>query len=159
MKKIMIDVRERDEYAAEHIAGSLNLPLTELHTLSAMTPLLKSCEVVLICRSGSRATMAKEHFDGASLQSAVYAGGILAWKSGGNPTQRQAKTRVSLFRQVQIIVGAIVTLLSLGAFFGDRSFALGAAAIGSGLIFAGVSGICMLANVLKRFPWNKVSRA
>jgi len=159
MKKIMIDVRERDEYAAEHIAGSLNFPLTELHTLSAMTPLLQSCEVVLVCRSGSRATMAKEHFDGAALQSAVYAGGILAWKAEGNPTQRQAKTRVSLFRQVQIIVGAMVMLLSLGAFFGDKSFALGAAAMGGGLFFAGVSGICMLANVIKRFPWNKVSRA
>jgi hypothetical protein len=36
---------------------------------------------------------------------------------------------------------------------------LGSAAMGGGLFFAGVSGICMLANVLKRFPWNKVSRA
>ena len=159
MEKIIIDVRERDEYAAEYIPGSLNLPLTELHALSAMTPLLKSCEVVLICHSGSRATMAKAHFEGAGLQPQVYTGGIMAWKSEGKPTQQQTKTKVSLFRQVQIIVGAMVMVLSLAAYFGDRSFALGAAAIGGGLFFAGVSGICMLANVLKRLPWNKVSPA
>lgn len=159
MEKIMIDVRERDEYAAEHVPGSLNLPLTEIHALSAMAPLLKSCEVVLVCRSGSRAAMAKAHFDTAALKSSVHPGGILAWKSEGKPTQRHAKSTVSLFRQVQIIVGALVMGLSALAYFVDTVFALGALVMGGGLFFAGVSGTCMLAILLKHLPWNRVGRA
>ncbi len=159
METIMIDVRERDEYAAEHVPGSLNLPLTEIHTVSAMAPILKSCEVVLMCRSGSRASMAKSHFEASGLQSKVYAGGILDWKAEGKPTQRHGKSKISLFRQVQITVGAIVMLLSGLAYLVDGVFALAALAVGGGLFFAGASGTCVLAGFLKHMPWNRISRA
>jgi rhodanese-related sulfurtransferase len=159
MEKMIIDVRERDEYAAEHVPGSMNLPLTELHALPAMAPILKSCELVLMCRSGNRAKMAKESFDALGVHSAVYAGGIQAWKAEGLSTQRRGKTTLSLFRQVQIVVGAMVIGLSLLAYFSSSVFALGAAAVGGGLFFAGVSGMCLLASVLKALPWNKVPRA
>jgi rhodanese-related sulfurtransferase len=159
MEQIIIDVRERDEYAAEHVPASLNLPLTEMHSLSAMSPLLRSSDIVLMCRSGNRAKMAKESFDALGLRSSVYSGGIVGWKSAGKPTQKKGRTTISIFRQVQIAVGAMVLGLSLLAYFHNPVFALVAAFMGGGLFFAGASGICLLATALKRLPWNTVSRA
>ncbi len=159
MEKMIIDVRERDEFAADHVAASLNVPLTEMHSLSAMAPMLKSCEVVLMCRSGKRATMAKESFDALGLRSSVYVGGIMGWKASGKPTQKKGRTTISIFRQVQIAVGAMVLVLSLLSYFYNSAFSLVVALMGGALFFAGASGMCMLATVLKALPWNKVSRS
>ena len=30
-------------------------------------------------------------------------------------------------------------------------------AVGAGLLFAGASGVCMMANVLRRAPWNRAA--
>lgn len=159
MKELIIDVRERDEYASEHIPGSLNVPLTHIQDLNALKPMLDGRTLVLMCRSGRRAAMAKDTCDTLGLAATVYEGGILAWKNDGKPTQRNSNSQLSLFRQVQIIVGGMVLMLSLLAYISAPSFALGTAALGGGLFFAGISGHCMLASLLKKLPWNKVSQS
>jgi len=55
---VYIDVREPDEYAAGHVPGIMNLPLSTLSEDSANFS--KDAEVVIICRSGNRSMQAAE---------------------------------------------------------------------------------------------------
>jgi hypothetical protein len=58
-------------------------------------------------------------------------------------------------RQVQIAAGALVLLGLLLALLLSPWFALLSAAVGAGLIFAGLSGFCGLAELLQRLPYNR----
>jgi phage shock protein E len=55
MKRIIIDVREPEEYAMGAVSGAVNVPLSRINkeALEAHAP--KDAEVILYCRSGSRA--------------------------------------------------------------------------------------------------------
>lgn len=55
---VYIDVREPDEYAAGHVPGIMNLPLSTLSEDSANFS--KDAEIVIICRSGNRSMQAAE---------------------------------------------------------------------------------------------------
>ncbi len=60
MDRIIIDVREPEEYAAGHVSGAVNVPPDEL--LSGPKQLIdvpKNVEIILYCRSGSRSAVAK----------------------------------------------------------------------------------------------------
>lgn len=56
---VLVDVRERDEYARVHIDGSLWLPVGEIVSRHAEIPSDKN--VLLICRSGVRSGLAAEY--------------------------------------------------------------------------------------------------
>jgi hypothetical protein len=57
-------------------------------------------------------------------------------------------------RQVQITAGGLVLLGTvLGATVQPLFYGL-AAFVGAGLMFAGISGTCAMATVLRRMPWN-----
>ena len=58
-------------------------------------------------------------------------------------------------RQVQIAAGSMVVLgVLLGAFV-TPGFYLLSGFVGAGLVFAGVTGTCGLAQVLRMMPWNR----
>ena len=53
---IVVDVREKDEFASGHIQGAINLPLTSLEKSYDRLPLDK--KVVLYCNSAARSNSA-----------------------------------------------------------------------------------------------------
>lgn len=58
-------------------------------------------------------------------------------------------------RQVQIAAGGVVVLgMALGALVHPGFHAL-AAVVGAGLVFAGASGTCALASLLRKMPWSR----
>ena len=60
MDRVIIDVREPEEYATEHVSGAINVPLaTLLANPKQLTNVSKDVELVLYCRTGSRSAMAK----------------------------------------------------------------------------------------------------
>ena len=57
-------------------------------------------------------------------------------------------------RQVQIVVGSLSAIGAILAIAVNPWFALLPLILGCGLLFAGITGICGLALLLARMPWN-----
>ncbi len=156
---VVIDVREPDEHAAERIAGARLVPLSKFD--AARVPGENGKRLVLHCKSGRRAAEAIARLDAAGRAGGLsLAGGIDAWKAAGLPVERAAgRVPIPIIRQVQITAGSIVFVGTLLGAFLDRWFLVLPAFIGAGLVFAGVSGTCGMAAMLRFMPWNKALRA
>lgn len=151
-----IDVREYPEFAGGHIAGSELTPLGTLAEASAAWE--RAQPVMLVCRSGRRAEEARRLLAARGFLSVeVLAGGIEAWREQGKPLVSIARRPWSLERQVRIAAGSLVLLTLVLAAAVSRYFLLATAAVGAGLVFAGISDICMMASLLGRMPWNRRS--
>ena len=84
-------------------------------------------------------------------------GGLDAWKKAGLPVRDNAKAPLPMNRQVQITAGTLVLAgVLVGGFIHPAGYAL-SGFIGAGLIFAGASGWCGMANVLAAMPWNRTA--
>lgn len=84
---LIVDVREPAEFAAEHIEGAVNVPLSRFDP--DRLPCDKGRTLVLQCRSGSRSRMALEKCSAAQAAIDTHlAGGIEAWKRAGLPVAR-----------------------------------------------------------------------
>ncbi len=152
-RAILVDVREADEYAREHVPGARLQPLSRLAADGVAGAPGKI--MVLICNSGNRSRQAAgallpEHPDLAHLE-----GGIQAWKRAGLPVVRDREAPLPLMRQVQIAAGSLVLLGLLLALLLSPWFALLSAFVGAGLITAGLTGFCGMAELLQRLPYNR----
>jgi len=85
-RMVLVDVREPNETALERFPDSVLEPLSSFDP--AAIPVPAGREVVFACRSGRRSVTASL---AAQEQGYVYAshlaGGILAWKAAGLPTE------------------------------------------------------------------------
>jgi rhodanese-related sulfurtransferase len=156
---LAVDVREPDEHAREAIAGAVSLPLSRL----GVTPCPAAPDQPLLfhCKSGARTEGAAAALaDLAGQRDAfVLAGGLDAWKQAGLPVRLDRRQPMPLMRQVQIAAGSLGLLgVVLGVLVSPGFYAL-SAFVGAGQIFAGVSGTCMMADLLRRMPWNAVPAA
>lgn len=68
---------------------------------------------------------------------------------------RDSRQPIELMRQVQIAAGSMVVLgVVLGVLVAGPFYIL-SAFVGAGLVFAGLTGTCGLASLLRRMPWNR----
>ncbi len=158
MNSIIIDVREKDEFEAEHIENSIHIPLSEFKKRApALFKTFFDKQVVLMCRSGKRASLAAS--EAASFNEGVrvdvFQGGILEWKKQGKPTFTTKKAHLPIIRQVQLIAGSLVLIGTLLSYFVNPGFIFLAGFVGAGLTVAGATGFCGMAELLARMPWNK----
>jgi sulfur dioxygenase len=152
----ILDVRTPLEFESEHIEGALNIPLGQLD--SRLEDLAEQQDVVIVCRTGVRATIAAESLARAGGRARVLDGGMLAWRRARLPV-REGRKRLAVDRQVQLIAGSMVlTGVVLGTFLNPWFLAL-AAFFGAGLTFAGATGTCGLALILMKLPWNRTTPA
>jgi rhodanese-related sulfurtransferase len=83
---LLVDVREPNETALERFPDAVLVPLSSFDPAAIPTP--GGREVVFACRSGRRSVTASQ---AAQTQGFAYgshlAGGILAWKAAGLPTE------------------------------------------------------------------------
>lgn len=155
---VLIDVREPDEFRAEHIASAASVPVASVS--QGMAALPKGQKIVFQCLSGGRAGRVRETVAAALPDSEVYnlEGGITGWKAAGLPVIGAASKGAAfplLFRQVQIAVGSLLLIvLTIGWLVSPAAYAV-AGAISAMLVFAGVTGWCGMAMLLSRLPWNK----
>lgn len=84
---MIVDVREPDEFAAGHIPGAHNLPLSRFDPAQLPDPGGK--RLILSCAGGRRSAMALDRC--AAAKAAVdshLAGGFGAWTAAGLPVER-----------------------------------------------------------------------
>jgi glyoxylase-like metal-dependent hydrolase (beta-lactamase superfamily II)/rhodanese-related sulfurtransferase len=150
----VLDVRSPLEFESEHIDGAMSIPLEQLDARIEEVP--EGRDVVVVCRTGIRSTIAVETLGRAGRRARVLEGGILAWRRAGLPL-REGRKRLPVDRQVQLIAGTMVlTGVALGALVNPWFLAL-AGFFGAGLTFAGATGTCGLALVLLKMPWNRLA--
>lgn len=151
----VIDVRSADEYQQEHVAGSINLPLD---TVLEHTETLRAYpHVYLYCRSGNRSGQACARLHQAHIPHATsITGGLEEMRSAGFVTTA-AKPGLPLQQQVLLGAGSIVTLGLVLSFTVHPWFQALSWFAGGGLMYAGLSGNCLLARLLLHMPWNRRS--
>lgn len=153
---ILVDIRERDEHARERIAEAHHLPLSRLE--EAELALHDGRPVIFHCRSGARtlANSPRLAVRAGDCEAFVIEGGLDGWRRAGLPVTVDRRQPIDIQRQVQIGAGA----LGLGGtLLGDLVsawFFLVPAFVGTGLLFAGLTGFCGMARVLAHAPWNRV---
>jgi rhodanese-related sulfurtransferase len=89
-RAVLVDVRERSEYEAEHIEGAALVPLGRLRR--AALPAHDGRNIVIMCRMGGRGQAACQRLRAEmSAHETIYhlEGGILAWKRAGFPVANE----------------------------------------------------------------------
>jgi rhodanese-related sulfurtransferase len=157
----LIDVREPAEFAAEHIAGAMLVPLSKFD--ARQLPDTGGQKLVLQCKSGARARQACARLNADRHPDVwVLEGGIEGWKQAGLPTVKAAGGSgggMDLQRQTQLAIGLLVLAGTILSALVSRWFLVVTGLIGCGLVFAGLSGTCALGLLIARLPWNQCGAA
>ncbi len=83
-KRVLLDVREYDEYAASHLSGAINIPLNALPARLKEVPADKP--VIVVCATGNRSRSGASAFARAGYAE-VYnlQGGTMRWMMQRRP--------------------------------------------------------------------------
>ena len=165
--EIILDVRTPIEHAEKYIGLThAHVPLDNLNpTNFIMRHGLDSDSTILIlCRSGNRASQAAEKFITQGYQNVkVIEGGIIACENygydlKGNHVTLEGKVKgpLSLERQIRIVAGLFVAIGAILGLFLNSAFMFIPLFVGCGLIFAGVTDRCGMALILTKAPWNTI---
>jgi rhodanese-related sulfurtransferase len=155
----VIDVRTPAEYRAVHASIARPVPLDSLDPKAVIAARqLPDEPLYVICKSGERGKRACAAFAAAGYGDTVVnvEGGTQGWSAAGLPVVK-GQFMLPLDGQVQTVAGLMVLLgCGLGAFVSPWCYLL-AAFSGLGLVVAGVTGICPMASLIARMPWNQVN--
>ncbi len=88
-KAVVVDVRERHEYDAGHIAGAHLLPLSEFDP-AQLPPVPAGKKLLLQCRSANRCGVAAQQLLASGYKGEInrLAGGMNAWLAAGAPVEQ-----------------------------------------------------------------------
>jgi rhodanese-related sulfurtransferase len=150
---LLIDVREPDEHARERIAGARLAPLSRFDPASLVSE--PGQTLVFHCNSGNRTAQAADLLLRAGGDVYQLAGGLQSWKKAGLPVISDRKAPLPIMRQVQIAAGSLVLLGIVLAVLISPWFMALSAFVGAGLMVAGITGFCGMANLLLYMPWNR----
>ncbi len=144
----LVDVRNFDEFQQRRLSSSRLIPLVELPLRFAEIDTNRS--VYVFCKAGTRSRQARHILQKLGITAVFLEGGIDAWQKAGYPLI-EGKKRFSVEQQTRIAVGSLVLLgLLIPKFLWWLPWFVGAM-----LIFAGISGTCMMMRFLAAMPWNK----
>ncbi|MFN4279906.1 rhodanese-like domain-containing protein [Thermosynechococcus sp.] len=151
---LLIDVREPNEYNNAHIPGALLCPLANVKELEP--PCSPDTPVVLYCESGRRSQLAYNILARRGFQNLKnLEGGIQRWKQKGYAVRGAADAPLSIMRQVQIVAGSLILTGVILGFTVNSGFFLLSGFVGVGMLFAGLSGRCLMGELLMRLPFNR----
>ncbi|MDJ0642801.1 MAG: rhodanese family protein [Erythrobacter sp.] len=146
----LVDIRSSDEFRRAKAKGAENRPLDALDSIDTAEP------TIFMCKSGMRTkTNAARLEQCCTGDSYIVEGGLDAWKGAGLPFDEDASQPLEIMRQVQIAAGSLILLgVLLGTLTSPAWYGL-SAFVGAGLLLAGATGWCGMANLLMLMPWNR----
>lgn len=153
----ILDVRTPAEYEKVRLARSVNIPLDRLDVARYLANRRSSPDepIYVLCKGGTRARMACERFLEAGFQNVVLVdGGIMQWEACGLPVERAVPNVES---QVRITIGFMNLLGVILAATVTPWFLIVPAFVSCGLLYAGISGKCPMANLIAAMPWNRMT--
>jgi len=154
---VILDVRENIEFEAEHVPDSICCPLSQFDLMApGILKNIKDSEIVIMCRTGNRATMALNElkkFDVNQHKFSVYDGGMIQWKAQGKAVKGKGAV-FPIMRQVQIVASSMIFIAFLASQFLAHDFVYLALFVGFGLALSGYTGICPMVFILQKMPWN-----
>ena len=149
---LLVDIREPEEFVGKCIEGARLEPLSALPFLAPEPD--KERPAVFYCNSGRRTQDNHGVLEGRGFAKIyIVEGGLDGWEKAGLPVVRRS-VPLPMPRQIQMVAGFLVFIFSLLS-FGMPVFTWLTLFVGAGLIFAGYTGICLMAGLLMRMPWNK----
>lgn len=159
-KAILIDIREANEFAREHILGARHVPLSGLDKHDFDRERAEGKVAIFQCQSGRRTSMNRDRLMALGFaQSYVIDGGLMAWRAAGLPSHIDRKQPLELQRQVQIVAGSLVIVgVALGLTVSPW-YVLLSGGVGAGLVYTGISGSCLMGQFLSLMPWNRTATA
>lgn len=147
----IVDVRNLDEFASERLAKAECVPLGQL--MASVGAWDRSLPLLVMCKSGMRSKQAAQQLESAGFASiTMLEGGLDACKRDGVEVLIDRK-RIPLYRQVMIVAGLLL-LIGLAFSLVHPVFLLLDCFVAAGLTFAGITGICPMARLLEKMPWN-----
>lgn len=151
---VLIDVREPAEHRGEHIEGAYLIPLDSIN-LEKLPSTDKP--FVIHCRSGRRSMEACKKLlkENPSLELHSLDGGIVSWQDEGFHVNKSSSNILPLDRQTQVTVGFLALSGTLLGTFVEPAFYIIPGFVGTGLMFAGITGWCGMAKLLAKMPWNQ----
>lgn len=85
-KATIVDVRDAKEFAEGHLPEAKNIPLSELDKRIGELEKFKQRSLIVVCKSGARASTAAAKLGKAGYADVVnLEGGIAAWQKAGLP--------------------------------------------------------------------------
>jgi rhodanese-related sulfurtransferase len=153
----ILDVRTPAEFDAAHIPGAYNVPLDTLGEHSEEFRRHVHEPVVLVCRSGTRASQACDRLAAAGMSNVhILDGGMQSWDDGWRPVRR-GRQRWDLERQVRLAAGTLVLAGIIGGLFVPGLTYL-AGFVGAGLVVAALTNTCTMGMLLAKLPYNRTAR-
>ncbi|MGD9788679.1 MAG: rhodanese-like domain-containing protein [Sulfuricellaceae bacterium] len=92
-KRVILDVREYDEYAAGHLPGAINIPRGVLEFKIGMVPEAadKNASILLYCRTSGRAALSAVQLQRIGYSDVIsMAGGYEQWEKENRPSEKPA---------------------------------------------------------------------
>lgn len=156
---ILVDIRQPNEYLREHIEGAQLQPLSQLEKEGLSGKALQAETIIFHCLSGQRTSKASQLLTALSgnKQAYILQGGLNGWKKENQPTKKDPTKPIDIMRQVQIVAGSLVLIGVLLGWTTNVAFYLLSGFVGTGLLFAGITGFCGMARLLDKMPWNKLN--
>jgi phage shock protein E len=85
-RPFLLDVRQPEEYKQGHISGAELIPLAELSQKMRRIP--KDREVLCVCHSGNRSSVATRQLAAAGYKVSNLRGGMISWERAGLPVKK-----------------------------------------------------------------------
>ena len=149
---LLVDIREPEEFVGTCIERARLEPLSALPFLTPDPD--RERPAVFYCRSGRRAKDNIGALEGRGFSvTYLMEGGLEGWEKAGLPVVRRT-VPLPMPRQIQMVAGCMVFIFSLLS-ISMPAFTWLTLFVGAGLIFAGYTGICLMAGLLARMPWNR----
>ena len=89
-ERVLLDVREDDEWAAGHAPDAVHLPMSELAGRLADVP--EAAPLYVICRSGGRSERVTEYLNANGWEAVNVLGGMSVWAGLGLPLVAESGT-------------------------------------------------------------------